>query len=84
MVGETMQKAVLDDRGRIVLPREVADELGLGKGDSVIFQKRGEEYVVGRGRSGRGRLEEIMDWNPPRSGKPDEVTPRDMKEIWKT
>jgi len=79
-----VQTAVLDDRGRVVLPREVAEDLGLTKGDSVVFEKRGKDYVVARGESKRGRLEEIMDWNPNRTGKPQEVTPRDMKEIWKT
>jgi AbrB family looped-hinge helix DNA binding protein len=79
-----MQRAVVDDRGRVVLPRDVAEDLGLTKGDSVVFEKRGRDYVVARGGSRRGRLEEIMDWDPTRTGKPEEVTPRDMKEIWKT
>ena len=83
-MGENMQTAVMDDRGRVVLPKDVAEDLGLTRGDSVVFEKRGSDYVVARAGSRRGRLEEIMDWNPARTGKPLEVTPRDMKEIWKT
>ena len=79
-----MQTAIVDDRGRVVLPRDVAEDLGVTKGDSVVFEKRGENYVVARGGSRRGRLEDIMDWNPTRTGKLQEVTPSDMKEIWKT
>jgi len=79
-----MQTAVVDDRGRVVLPRDLAEDLGLTKGDSVVFEKRGKDYVVVKGESRKGRLEEIMDWDPARTGKPGEVTPRDMKEIWKT
>ena len=79
-----MPTAVLDDRGRIVLPKQLAEELGLSKGDAVVFEKRGKDYVVTKPASKKERLEEIMDWNPTRSGKIEAVTPKLMKGIWKT
>jgi hypothetical protein len=42
------------------------------------------DFVVTRTASKRERLEEVMDWNPERTGKPESVTPRSMKGIWKT
>jgi len=76
--------AVLDDRGRIVLPKQVLEELGASRGDAVAFEMRGKELVVIKVSSKRGRLEEIMDWDPRRTGKVERAAPKDMKEIWKT
>ena len=78
-----MPTAVLDERGRVVLPREIVDELGVGRGDMVVFERSGGNYVVKGTSGGKRRLEEVMDWNPPRDGKPENVTPREMKEVWK-
>ena len=83
-MGAIMPTAILDERGRVVLPRELADELAVTKGDTVIFEKRGRDFVVTRAGSRKGRLEEVMDWNPERTGKPEGATPRNMKGIWKT
>ncbi len=79
-----MPTAVLDDRGRIVLPRGVLEELGASKGDAVAFEKRGKDFVMVKVSHKGERLEEIMDWNPKRTGKIERVSPKTMKEIWKT
>ncbi|MFH0848161.1 MAG: AbrB/MazE/SpoVT family DNA-binding domain-containing protein [archaeon] len=79
-----MSSAILDDRGRVVLPKEVLEELGASRGDAVVFEKRGEDFVVVKTSSKTKRLEEIMDWNPKRTGKVEKVSPKMMKEIWKT
>ncbi len=79
-----MPTAILDDRGRVVLPKELANELGVSKGDEVVFERKGKDFVVTRASSKRERLEEMMDWNPERTGKPESVSPKSMKEIWKT
>ncbi len=79
-----MPTAVLDERGRVVLPKELANELGVSRGDVVVFEKRGNDFVVTRAASKRERLEKVMDWNPERTGKPEYATPKSMKGIWKT
>jgi len=79
-----MPTAILDERGRVVLPKELADDLGVSKGDMVVFERRGKEFVVTRATPRGDRLEKVMDWNPERTGKPENATPRDMKGIWKT
>lgn len=79
-----MPIAVLDDRNRVVLPREVVEELGTCTGDAVVFERRGKDFVVTKASSKRDRLEEVMDWNPQRTGRIEGVRPKAMKEIWKT
>lgn len=79
-----MPTAVLDERGRLVLPKELADELGVSKGDVVVFERKRKDFVVSSAASRRERLEKVMDLNPERAGKPEKVTPRSMKGIWKT
>lgn len=74
----------MDDRGRVVLPKEVLEELGASRGDALVFEKRGKEFVLMKASSKRERLEEIMEWNPKRTGKIERVSPKAMKEIWKT
>jgi bifunctional DNA-binding transcriptional regulator/antitoxin component of YhaV-PrlF toxin-antitoxin module len=64
-------------------PKDVADELGASKGDAVVSEKRRRDLVVKKASSKADRLEEIMDWNPSRTGKIAKVTPKVMKEIWK-
>jgi bifunctional DNA-binding transcriptional regulator/antitoxin component of YhaV-PrlF toxin-antitoxin module len=83
-MGKTMTTAVLDDRGRIVLPRDVADELGVSKRDVVVFERRGRDIVIAKAPSKGEGLEAVMDWNPERTGKVEAVSPKAMKEIWKT
>jgi AbrB family looped-hinge helix DNA binding protein len=82
--GIEMPTAILDERGRVVLPKELADELGVSKGDVVVFERKGKDFVVMRASSKKERLEEVMDWNPERTGKPEVTSPKDMKGIWKT
>jgi len=81
---KSVSTAVLDDRGRVVLPKDVLDELGASEGDMVIFEKRGKDFTIVKKSSRGERLEEIMDWNPKRTGKIERVSPKTMKEIWKT
>ena len=78
-----MSTAVLDDRGRVVLPKDVLEELGASAGDVVIFEKRREDFTIAKASSRGGRLEEIMDWDPKRTGKIEKVRPKAMKGIWK-
>ena len=78
-----MSTAVLDDRQRVVLPKDVVEELGASKGDVVAFEKRGRDFVIVKAPSKKARIEEIMDWNPKRTGKVEGVTAKAMKGIWK-
>ncbi|MBO3803834.1 MAG: AbrB/MazE/SpoVT family DNA-binding domain-containing protein [Candidatus Brockarchaeota archaeon] len=74
----------VDEKGRVVIPRTVAKELGLNKGDELIFERRGKTFVIKRRGKGKGGLEALMDWNPERRGEPAPVSPAEMKKIWET
>jgi bifunctional DNA-binding transcriptional regulator/antitoxin component of YhaV-PrlF toxin-antitoxin module len=82
--GMIMSTAVLDERDRVVLPREVVEELGASKGDVVAFERRGGHFVIVKAPSKKARIDEIMDWNPKRTGKVEDASPKAMKKIWKT
>ena len=78
-----MPMAILDDRGRVVLPKQLTEELGVSKGDLVVFERKGKQFVVEKASPlKRDRLEELMDWNPERTGKPERASPKSMKQIW--
>ena len=74
----------VDERGRIVIPKHVAEELGLSKGDVVVFEKIDEHFVIKKLGAPKRKLAEILSWNPKRTGKPQPVSPEEMKGIWKT
>ncbi len=77
--------SVLDDRDRVVLPKVVAEDLGLAPGDAIIFQKAKQGYLLRKlgKRKGKANLKEIMDWDPKRGKKPEPVSPSEMKATWK-
>jgi len=44
----------------------------------------GDDFVIRKLDTPKKRLEKIMDWNPKRTGKPEPVSPKEMKGIWKS
>jgi AbrB family looped-hinge helix DNA binding protein len=74
---------VLDEKRRVVLPKEMAEELGLVEGSSVSFKKERDTVVLRKiADANDDPLREIMSWNPKRRGKPQAVKEREIKEIW--
>lgn len=76
--------AVVDERGRVVIPKSVTEELGLEEGDLVAFERVGDDFVIRKLKAPKRRLEEVMGWDPKRTGKPKPVSPKEMKGIWKS
>ncbi len=50
-MGIRMGKTRLDERGRVTLPQEFREELGLSPGDVVLVERTSEGVVVRRSRS---------------------------------
>lgn len=74
--------SVLDQKRRVVLPREVTDELGLVEGSRVSFDK-GKGFVVIKKVSKReDPLSDMMSWNPKRRRKVLPIKEAEVKEIW--
>jgi len=74
---------IVDERRRIVIPRHVAKTLGIGSGDRVAFERVGDRFAITKVETRNQKLEEIMDQDPERTGKPESVSPREMTRIWK-
>jgi AbrB family looped-hinge helix DNA binding protein len=74
---------VVDRRRRVVIPKHVAKSLDIQSGDRVIFEKIGDHFAIAKAGDRIGRLSEVMDRIPERTGKPQPVSPREMKRIWK-
>jgi AbrB family looped-hinge helix DNA binding protein len=77
-------RGTIDERGRIVIPKHLMEELGLGKGDMIVFERVGEHFVIRKLDAFKRRLEETMSWNPERTAEPEPVSPEEIKGIWKT
>lgn len=54
------------------------------EGDAVRFDRRSKDSTEAKWPSRMETLEEIMDWNPMRTGKAETISPKVMKRIWKT
>ncbi|MGA2663975.1 MAG: AbrB/MazE/SpoVT family DNA-binding domain-containing protein [Nitrososphaerales archaeon] len=80
--------SVLDEKRRVVLPKELAEELGLAEGTQVVF-KRSEDGIViqklevGGGKAEADALRRAMEWNPRRRGTPTKVREDEVKAIWR-
>jgi bifunctional DNA-binding transcriptional regulator/antitoxin component of YhaV-PrlF toxin-antitoxin module len=80
LVGIMDVQVKVDSKGRISLPPELREEVG----DIVIVKKTREGILLQRSQK-RDFLEEfrkIITSEPPRTGKPENWSPRKMKEIW--
>lgn len=75
--------SVLDDKRRIVVPKEMADELGLSEGTMVAFQKGKDGIIVKKIEGTAESLNEIMSSNPKRTGKPESIEESEIKRIWR-
>jgi len=75
--------SVLDQKRRVVLPRDVMEELGLGEGSEVEFEGRKGEVVLRKVEKKEDPLLRVMSWNPRRRGKVRPVKESEIKEVWR-
>ncbi len=76
--------SVLDEKRRIVLPKDLAEELGLVEGSRVSFTRDKGGVVVRKVEGTGDSLREMMSWDPKRTSKPKPVREGEVKEVWKT
>jgi len=74
--------SVLDGKRRVVLPKEVVEELGLAEGAAVTFEKRRGAMIMKKVEKKEDPLRKVMSWNPRRIRRPQPVREREVKEIW--
>lgn len=76
--------SVLDEKRRVVLPKDIAEELGLVEGSTVAFKKEKDAVIIKKVEETEDSLREIMSWNPKRTGKLKPVKEDEIKEIWRS
>jgi bifunctional DNA-binding transcriptional regulator/antitoxin component of YhaV-PrlF toxin-antitoxin module len=72
----------IDSKGRLCIPAEIREEIG----DIATLKKTPEGYLIIPGKS-ENFLEEfrrVISSEPKRKGKPELVSPEEMKSIWRT
>lgn len=73
---------MLDEKRRVVLPKEIAEELGLIEGTAVAFKKGKGIVIMKKVEKTEDTLREVMSWNPKRTGRLAAVKESEIKEIW--
>lgn len=74
---------MLDQKRRVVLPKDVADELGLVEGSEVAFEKGRGAVVLRKVAKGEDSLKDAMSWDPKRVRKLLPVREAEIKEVWR-
>ncbi len=72
----------IDEKRRVTVPKSLADDFGFRKGTTVVFRKEKGTILMKKVDEPTDRLEEIMTWNPKRTGKVERISEKEMKEIW--
>lgn len=75
--------SVLDEKRRVVLPKDMVEDLGLTEGTAVAFEERNGVIVMRKMATKADPLLEMMSWNPKRRGRPQPVREKEIKEIWR-
>lgn len=76
------EKTAVDERGRILIPQDIRERLGLGEGTVVEVAEVGKEIVIKPVSRKRRTWKDLWGIEPKRTGKPEWPTPREIKGIW--
>ncbi len=63
--------------------RQGAKTLHVGSADRVAFEMTEGKLAIAKAENRKRKLEEIVDQDPERTGKPERVSPPEMKRVWK-
>jgi len=74
--------SVLDEKRRVVIPKEISEALGLTEGSVVAFRRAKGTVIVKKVEGTGDHLVDAMSWNPKRTGRPEAVREREVKRIW--
>lgn len=74
----------VDDRGRVLIPKELRDRLGLEPGDSVLIDADEEALYLRPALSREEALGRLIGGVTEENAKEDEgeLDPLDVKEVW--
>lgn len=77
-----MLRAKIDSKGRLHLPAQIRKQLG----DAVVLKKTLEGYLLFPEKQAifLEEFKKLISSEPRRTGKPEFLSPQEMKAIWKT
>jgi AbrB family looped-hinge helix DNA binding protein len=77
-------KVKIDERGRVTIPTEVRESLGIGRNAELILEKRESELVLSKPLSADEFIEQAHSFmEDVKASKVAIVEPLRVKEIWK-
>ena len=76
------EETVVDERGRILVPQEIRERLGLGEGTIVKVVEMEKEIVIKPVSRKRRTWKDLCGIKPQRTGKPEWPTAKEIKDIW--
>jgi len=73
-----------DERGRITIPGEIRESLGIGPDTELIMEKRGSALILSKELTPEEFIEEARRFQEEiKASKLEKVEPLKVKEIWK-
>jgi len=78
-----MAQAVVDERGRVLIPEALRESCGLDRGTVVAVDRRGDRIVIKPVRKSKRTWKQLCGLAPKRTGKPQWPTPEEIKSIWR-
>ena len=76
-----MPQTVVDERGRVLIPEEIRESIGLDRGTVVEVEKLEERILIKPVGKSRRTWKQLCGLNPQRTGKPEWPTPEKIKSI---
>lgn len=74
--------SLVDNKGRVLIPKELRERLGLVEGVTVKVEEHDGEVTVAPTRKKRRTWSELNGLRPKRTGTPEWPTPEEIKAIW--
>lgn len=78
-----MTEAIVDQRGRILIPEEIRESTGLIGGTVVAVERELDGVVIKPLRKDKRGWKSLCGLVPKRTGKPEWPTPKEVKSIWR-
>ena len=75
-------ETVIDARGRVLIPQELREDLGLEEGVVVELKKEKGSIIMTPANRKRMSWKELNGIKPKRTGRAKWPTPEEIKRIW--
>ncbi|MCF2138399.1 MAG: AbrB/MazE/SpoVT family DNA-binding domain-containing protein [Candidatus Thorarchaeota archaeon] len=79
-MGITMGTERIDERGRITIPKDVRDMVGLKAGDPIIISAKGDKVTLTKAVDVKTFIQELRGCITVKG----DIDPLDLKHIWRT